>query len=163
MSLVDDRANIIADLENDLQRTREAWKYYKQLMLRNTLEGWERVDSGLQAVATYYKMEIVRVNHDVARYMRGFPVTGEMKWGGYNYGDNTWVDIILSDVDSIHTGLADITRHIKRRNKHEKGNIWYEAWDKMIELEFVFIERATYHIEENGKYLAERFTYGGQV
>ena len=59
MSLVDDRANIIADLENDLQRTREAWKYYKQLMLRNTLEGWERVDSGLQAVATSHRRHLV--------------------------------------------------------------------------------------------------------
>lgn len=163
MSLVDDRSDIIADLEKKLQYARDVWQYYKQLMASNSIEGWERVDSGIQAIANYYKMEIVRVHHDIARYIHGHPVTGETKYGGYNYGNNIWTDIMLGDVENIQKGLVGITKYIKRRNKHDASSIWYKAWSAAIDLEFAWMESSTYRIEDNGKYLTERFTYSGEI
>lgn len=163
MSLVEDRATILAELESKLQHVREVYKYYKYIFQRGNLyEEWDRVEPCIGRIANYYKMEMVRLNHDIARYMRGMPATGVTKYG-YNYGDDIWPGIIIDDIDGIRRELVSITNWIKRRKKYEKGETWHEIWTEMINLEFAWIEEYVDIIESNSKYLEERFTYGGEV
>ena len=179
MSLVEDRATILAELESKLQHVREVYKYYKYIFQRGNLyEEWARVEPCIGRIANYYKMEMVRLNHDIARYMRGMPATGIInlpkrpdtsisKYGydeyEYNYGSDIWPGIIIDDIDGIRRELVSITNWIKRRKKYEKGETWYEIWTEMINLEFAWIAEYVDAIESNSKYLEERFTYGGEV
>lgn len=163
MSLVEDRATILAELESKLQHVREVYKYYKYIFQRGNLyEEWARVEPCIGRIANYYKMEMVRLNHDIARYMRGMPASGVTKYG-YNYGDDIWPGIIIDDIDGIRRELVSITNWIKRRKKYEKGETWHEIWTEMINLEFAWIAEYVDAIESNSKYLEERFTYGGEV
>lgn len=179
MSLVEDRATIIAELEDKLQHVREVYKYYKYVFQKGNLyEEWARVEPCIRRVAKYYEMEKVRVNHDIALYMRGMPTTGVINLPKrpdtsiskydydeyeYNYGSDIWPGIIIDDIDGIRRELVSITEWIKRRKKYEKGETWYEIWTEMINLEFAWIAEYVDIIESNSKYLEERFTYGGEV
>ena len=163
MSLVEDRADILAELEEKLQHVREVYKYYKYVFQKgNLLEEWAQVEPCIRRVVKYYEMEKVRLNHDIALYMRGMPTTGITKYG-YNYGEDIWPGIIIDDIDGIRRELVSITNWIKRRKKYEETDKWYEIWTLMIELEFKWIAEYVDLIESNSKYLEERFTYGGEV
>ena len=163
MSLVEDRADILAELEEKLQHVREVYKYYKYVFQKsNLLEEWAQVEPCIRRVAKYYEMEKVRLNHDIALYMRGMPTTGITKYG-YNYGEDIWPGIIIDDIDGIRRELVSITNWIKRRKKYEETDKWYEIWTLMIELEFKWIAEYVDLIESNSKYLEERFIYGGEV
>ena len=157
-SLLESRNATVARIVADERYVAELRSYYDELLTDNGLEEErEMVDIGLAKVAEFYQMEKVRLNHDIARYLRG--------WGavGSGYGDSIWVATILEELVWLRECLVQLTRAIKWRAGHAEGRSWHEVWSDAIELELWLIKEHAQNIKEDGEYLQERFIYGGEV
>lgn len=112
---------------------------------------WAVVAGALIARARYYRGEILRAKHNVARYMRGEEPTKQMPHVQF------WVDSVDVELEELRTALEDALSWDGQR-KAQYANA--EVAKSMEEMSNSLLQASSSQLKKT-KDLIERYTYGG--
>jgi len=155
---VEDAAPTSQEIQQQLAKLQGVIVADKQLYDKckgyGSVEVWGPVSKVIIAHANFYRGEILRAKHNLARYMRGDEPVEQKKFVWF------WVNDVQHAVESVYDSVEQNDAAYARLEKLPRENPKYELAQSMFNL-------ADSTLEANKNYLKDltetltRYTYGG--
>lgn len=135
---------VIDGYRHKISADHQLYNQYKAIYWPWYPEEWEAVKSALIARANYWRGEMLRAKHNVARYMRGEDLKEQRQFARQSIeGDMNWLDHELATLeDALATALEPASS---------------PAWDKVNN---TYLKLCTDTVAKEAEHI-ERYTYGG--
>lgn len=157
MSYGDEQQQLISDLKVKVDGCRAQWRHWREWCKKyGQLEAWQYIEPAIILKADYYKAEIIRAKHNIARYMLGRD-TQDVRYVGM------WLEDIDYQLEGLPNDIVEIDECWDRVNawknesqvKQDLAASLYEGANLMYDLTI----KALQHDVEWGR----RKIYAGEV
>lgn len=159
----------IADLRKKVAADRQTYGEYRALLWPSYEEWWDAVGSALIARVNFYRGEVLRAKHNIARYMTGEPTKPLRPW---------MLDFVAEldgDIARLHNAIAEMQGYAEELKAfNEDGqpatqeqldnpkSISKEYWktSMLYNLSIVGIDLALIGLKDSKEFY-EKYTYAG--